>query len=47
METVFHDAPTPPGGYILDIEDLLEQPGREFCRNGALFCRFAQFHWRK
>ena len=25
METVFHDVPTPPGGYILDIEDLREQ----------------------
>ena len=25
METVFHDAPTPPRGYILDIEMLREQ----------------------
>ena len=25
METVFHDVPTPPGGYILDIERLREQ----------------------
>jgi hypothetical protein len=25
METVFHDVPTPPGGYILDIESLREQ----------------------
>jgi len=25
METVFHDIPTPPGGYILDIESLREQ----------------------
>jgi RES domain len=25
METVFHDIPTPPGGYILDIEELREQ----------------------
>jgi hypothetical protein len=25
METVFHDVPTPPGGYILDIEELREQ----------------------
>jgi hypothetical protein len=25
METVFHDVPTPPGGYILDIEALREQ----------------------
>jgi len=25
METVFHDVPTPPGKYILDIEDLQEQ----------------------
>jgi len=25
METVFHDVPTPPDGYILDIEDLREQ----------------------
>jgi hypothetical protein len=25
METVFHDVPTPPGGYILDIELLREQ----------------------
>jgi len=25
METIFHDVPTPPGGYILDIERLREQ----------------------
>jgi hypothetical protein len=25
METVFHDVPTPPGGYTLDIETLREQ----------------------
>jgi hypothetical protein len=25
METVLHDVPTPPGGYILDIEKLREQ----------------------
>ena len=25
MEIVFHDVPTPPGGYILDIETLREQ----------------------
>jgi hypothetical protein len=25
METVFHDVPTPPGGYILDIESLRDQ----------------------
>lgn len=25
METVFHDVPTPPGGYILDIDSLREQ----------------------
>jgi hypothetical protein len=25
METVFHDVPTPPGGYILDIDTLREQ----------------------
>ena len=25
METVFHDVPTPPDGYILDIESLREQ----------------------
>jgi hypothetical protein len=25
METVFHDVPTPAGGYILDIESLREQ----------------------
>ena len=25
METVFHDVPTPPGGYILDIDALREQ----------------------
>lgn len=25
METVFHDVPTPPAGYILDIESLREQ----------------------
>lgn len=25
METVFHDVPTPPGEYILDVEDLREQ----------------------
>jgi RES domain len=25
METVFHDVPTPPGGYTLDIEELREQ----------------------
>jgi hypothetical protein len=25
METVFHDVPTPPGGYILDIEKLRDQ----------------------
>ncbi len=25
METVFHDVPTPPGGYILDIDALRDQ----------------------
>jgi hypothetical protein len=25
METVFHDVPTPPDGYVLDIEKLREQ----------------------
>ena len=25
METVFHEVPTPPGGYILDIDILREQ----------------------
>jgi hypothetical protein len=25
METVFHDVPTPPGGYILDIESARDQ----------------------
>jgi len=25
METIFHDIPTPPGGYILDLERLREQ----------------------
>jgi len=25
METVFHDVPTPPGGYILDIDTLRDQ----------------------
>ena len=25
METVFHDVPIPPGGYILDLESLREQ----------------------